>query len=73
MSQITIGGTYYTYGAWSMEKRPRQISGSLWCKEEDGKFYWAIEGCKGNSWEEITESLYNELISHKQRLQNKEY
>lgn len=35
--------------------------GCLSVKEEDGKFYWAIENYDGISWEEIPESLYIEL------------
>ncbi len=46
-----------------------RVLGSLWCKEEDGKFYWGIEGRNGNDWEEITESLYKELITHNERTQ----
>lgn len=37
--------------------------GGLSVKEEDGSFYWSIENWDGESWEEIPESLYWELIS----------
>jgi 23S rRNA maturation-related 3'-5' exoribonuclease YhaM len=37
--------------------------GSLLAKEENGKFYWAIEGNCGTHWEEIPESLYVELLA----------
>ena len=29
---------------------------------EDGKYYWGIENYDGTEWEEIPESLYNELV-----------
>lgn len=38
--------------------------GGLFVKEEDGKFYWAIENWDGFEWEEITKTLYLELLPH---------
>jgi hypothetical protein len=35
--------------------------GGLSVKENDGKFYWAIEDWSGIDWEEIPKSLYDEL------------
>lgn len=37
--------------------------GGLVVKSEDGKFFWCVQ-CpdEGDEWEEITESLYNEII-----------
>jgi hypothetical protein len=38
--------------------------GGLLIKEENGKFYWTIEGYCGDDWHEIPESLYIELLKH---------
>ena len=32
--------------------------------DDDGKFYWSIENYDGNDWQEIPESLYNELVKY---------
>jgi hypothetical protein len=32
-------------------------------KDDDGKFWWSIENWDGHGWEQIPESLYNELIA----------
>ncbi len=45
--------------------------GSLYVKEENGIYYWSIENYDGFSiQEEISESLYNELIKHNERKDN---
>jgi hypothetical protein len=36
--------------------------GGLHIKKVNDKFYWSIENYDGHDWEEIPESLYNELI-----------
>jgi len=36
--------------------------GCLNFREYNGKFYWSIEGYNGQDWEEIPESLYQELL-----------
>lgn len=36
--------------------------GYLFVKAEDGKFFWSIEDYDGHWWEEIPESLYQELL-----------
>jgi hypothetical protein len=38
--------------------------GGLAVKTRNGKFYWGIENWNGTFWEEITESLFNELNKH---------
>lgn len=43
--------------------------GGLFVKKENDKFYWIIENYDTDfdditEWEEISESLYNELIKH---------
>ena len=45
--------------------------GSLNVKNEDGKFFWSIENYDGDYWEEIPESLYNELIKFQNHLKIK--
>jgi len=35
--------------------------GCLEIKQEDGKFYWAIEDYDGTDWEEIPDYLYTAL------------
>lgn len=40
--------------------------GGLWVKEDEGTFYWSIENFASTFWEEITETLYNELIEFDQ-------
>ena len=37
--------------------------GCLEVKEENGKFWWAIENHSGHDWEEIPENLYHALIA----------
>lgn len=50
LGNMRIGGIGNSYGA-------------LTVKIEDGKYYWGIEDYDGDyGWEEITESLYNELV-----------
>jgi hypothetical protein len=44
--------------------------GGLSIKEEGDIFYWGIENWDGTFWEEISESLYDELIEHKRVLDN---
>ncbi|CAM0029599.1 hypothetical protein VPHK121_0056 [Vibrio phage K121] len=39
--------------------------GSLEIKEEGGKFYWSIEDCDGDHWQEIPVELYECLLKHK--------
>lgn len=41
--------------------------GGLSIKTECGKFYWGIENYCGTEWEEITEELYNNLISFEKK------
>lgn len=41
--------------------------GRLSVKSENGKFYWSIKNWDGHGWEEITKTLYDELI----RFENK--
>lgn len=36
--------------------------GGLWIKQEDGKYFWAIENWDGMHWEEIPQYLYEALI-----------
>ena len=36
--------------------------GGLFVKEEEGKYFWTIENYDGFFWQEIPESLYEELI-----------
>lgn len=36
--------------------------GGLNIKKDDDKYYWSIENYDGDDWEEIPESLYNELV-----------
>jgi hypothetical protein len=38
--------------------------GGLYVKEVENKYYWTIEDYFGNKWEEISETLYNELLKH---------
>lgn len=35
--------------------------GGLWVKEENGKFYWSIEGADGFFWHEVPRYLYEAL------------
>ena len=42
--------------------------GDLTVKEENGSFYWSIENWDGHDWEEISESLYRELLKHNELL-----
>lgn len=47
--------------------------GGLNVKKENDKFYWIIENYNTDFndislWEEISESLYNELIKHNERI-----
>ena len=49
--------------------------GGLVVKKENDKFYWIIENYNTDfddisRWEEISESLYNELIKHNETIQN---
>lgn len=38
--------------------------GSLSVKQEGSKFFWSIENYDGHVWEEIPQSLYDELIKY---------
>lgn len=40
--------------------------GGLSIKAEGGKFWWSIENYSGMTWEEIPESLYQELLKFSQ-------
>jgi hypothetical protein len=42
--------------------------GGLIAKEENGKFYWCVEGYLGDDWEEIPESLFNELVKYSESI-----
>ena len=42
--------------------------GSLYVTTDGGKFFWSIENYSGNDWEEIPESLYNELVKFQESL-----
>ena len=44
--------------------------GSLYVTTDGGKFFWSIENYSGNDWEEIPESLYNELVKFQESLKN---
>lgn len=35
--------------------------GGLSVKEDNGKYFWSIENYDGEDWEEIPQSLYDEL------------
>lgn len=39
--------------------------GGLEIKEENNKYYWTIGGYGSDGWCEITKSLYDELVSHR--------
>jgi hypothetical protein len=41
--------------------------GGLNAKKEGDKFFWAVENYDGYCWEEISESLYLELIKHNEK------
>ena len=43
--------------------------GNLEVKEGGGLYYWTIENYEGIDWEEIPESLYNELVKFEDRKQ----
>ena len=36
--------------------------GGLSVKSKNGRFFWSIENYDGNDWQEISESLYRELL-----------
>ena len=38
--------------------------GELEVKKELGLYFWGIEDCSRMSWEEISETLYLELLKH---------
>lgn len=38
--------------------------GGLYVKEDESKFYWAIENYDGWDWEEISKELYELLNKH---------
>ena len=40
--------------------------------EKDGQFYWGVENFDGIEWEEIPESLYDELIKFEKENPNDE-
>ena len=56
MSERQIGQPYAYYG-------------SLWVKEEDGKYYWSIENWDGHDWFEISKKLFDELNKHQDELE----
>ena len=41
----------------------KNFYGGLLVMKEEGKFYWGIGDWNKTEWEEITEELYNSLIS----------
>ena len=41
--------------------------GGLSVMKNADKFYWGIENYDGTEWEEITEELYNNLISFEEK------
>ena len=41
----------------------KNFYGGLLVMKEEGKFYWGIGDWNKTEWEEITEDLYNSLIS----------
>ena len=41
----------------------RNYYGCLYVKKDANNFYWGIENHDGTDWQEITEELYNNLIS----------
>ena len=41
--------------------------GGLSVMQDSDKFYWGIENYDGTEWEEITEELYNNLISFEKK------
>ena len=43
------------------------VAGCLSVMKENDKFYWGIENWDGTDWEEITEELYNNLISFEEK------
>ena len=43
------------------------IYGGLCIGKKDGKYYWSIEECFSDDWEEIPKSLYDELIKEAQQ------
>lgn len=42
--------------------------GSLFAKQEGGKYFWCISTYKEPFWEEISKSLFDELIKHRESL-----
>lgn len=42
--------------------------GGLGICEENCRYYWSIKNCDGEFWEEITESLYLELLKFQDHL-----
>lgn len=49
MSEVRVGSICHEYGC-------------LLVKEDNNKYYWSIESCTFDKWEEIPESLYKELV-----------
>jgi len=41
--------------------------GGLWVKQEGRRYYFSIENYAGDEWEEISETLYNELLKHNKK------
>jgi len=41
--------------------------GKLLVKQEGDKFFWSIEANTFDKWEEIPESLYEELVSFEEK------
>lgn len=56
----------------SLKEKEKQFEignqyGSLVIKELDNKYYWAIEDFDGVDWREISKSLYDELLKHRDK------
>lgn len=46
--------------------------GGLEVRTDGKKFEWSITDYFGDSWEEISENLYNELMKHNESLKSKQ-
>ena len=47
--------------------------GSLEVTQQGDKYYWTITGYEGGELEEISKSLYEELIKHQRMLDGDQY
>ena len=45
----------------------KNFYGGLLVMKEEGKFYWGIGDWNKTEWEEITEELYNSLMSFEEK------